>query len=522
VNVIFPVASTGESVVKKLAFLVLLFATSARAQITYAPVTATVTDPAGYPYANAFYVISLEDRFRNPDSSATTPDGSPFSAMPINGQMDAARHFSVNLVADVNTVSLSNISDASNFSPGMYASFYTKMPAWSSSTTYSTGQMASTAGIIATAGASIRRPIGLNLLSSTREPVNNTWHFVSGVGEQVNGNAFTLPGYTVNTMTPQSGTVVLYTGYLAAQTVLVIPMSGNIIGINFGNSRTQGLESYLVFQQPASGGPYSLTSTFCSRSAPVLDCPNGVPALHTAANSYTFVRIMDDGKTIHMLSSNNPTTGGLGDWTNTGAGVGKVPVCQTVVGGVCTSWAPGNAVTSTSGLSDWSNASASVNYVATCKATSLGSCTSWRPAAGGVGGPVLVRSIDLTGQTADKVKTVAFTTPAAVGSYLVTCYTVVTTVATTSSTLPNCFIGFVDGDTGINAINSSGAGNTALGSASRRNVVGAISYNTNPGNAIYIHTAASSIISYGSEGYASSGATSMAYALHLRIEYLGP
>jgi hypothetical protein len=373
-----------------------------------------------------------------------------------------------------------------------------------------------------TYGSSVHTPIETHLLSSTREPViGNAWHIASGVGSLVNANAFTLPGYTTNTMTPQSGTVILYTGYMAAQTVLVIPMSGNITSLNFGGSRTQGLESYLVFQQPAAGGPYSLTSTFCSGSAPVLDCPNGIPALHTAANSYTYIRIQDDGTTYHILGTSNPTSGGLGDWANTGASVGKVPVCQTVVSGVCTSWAPGNSVTATSGLSDWSNASAAVNYVATCKGISGGSCTSWGPAAGGGGGPVLVQSIDLTNQAANLGLTAAYTTPAAVGSYLVTCYTVVTTAATTSSTLPTCGITFVDGDTGVNAANTSGNGNMALGVANTRNATGAISSNGSA-NTMYIHTAASSAIYYSTNGYASSGATPMQFALHLRIEYLGP
>lgn len=374
------------------------------------------------------------------------------------------------------------------------------------------------------AGTSVRVPIGNTLLYSTREPVNNTWHFGSGVGQQVNGNALTLPGYTVNTMSPQSGSIALYTGYLAAQTVLVIPMSGNITSLNFGGGRTLGLESYLVFQQPATGGPYSLSSTFCSGSAPMLDCPGGVPALRTGANAMTYIRIQDDGTTIHVLSSNNPTTGGLGDWSNANSGVGKVAACQSVNGSTCTSWASGSAgATSTAGLADWSNSSAAVNYVATCQAVSGGNCTSWAPSAGGSGGPVLVRSVDLTGQTANLGNVATYTTPAGTGSYLVTCYTVVTTAATTSSTLPNCNIGFVDGDTGVNATGAGGGGgNMALGQTSTKNVVGAISYNASPGNVLYIHTASLSNIVYNTTGYVTSGTTPMQYAFHLRIEYLGP
>lgn len=67
------------------------------AQVTYATVTATITDPTGNPFANAAYSISLVNSLGNPVSSATTPNGSLFNAKPVYGNLDANGFMSVQL-----------------------------------------------------------------------------------------------------------------------------------------------------------------------------------------------------------------------------------------------------------------------------------------------------------------------------------------------------------------------------------------------------------------------------------------
>ncbi|MCA7953836.1 LysM peptidoglycan-binding domain-containing protein [Burkholderia seminalis] len=92
------------------------------------------------------------------------------------------------------------------------------------------------------------------------------------------------------------------------------------------------------------------------------------------------------------------------------------------------------------------------------------------------------------------------------GFYCVSAYNVVTTAATTSSTLPNVQILWTDADSSAvpNYSTTSNTGNTAG------------TYNSGQ---VCIYAKGGTSINYQTSGYASSGATSMAYAVHVRVYY---
>lgn len=120
----------------------------------------------------------------------------------------------------------------------------------------------------------------------------------------------------------------------------------------------------------------------------------------------------------------------------------------------------------------------------------------------------VVFAVNLTSQTANIAPT-TITTPGANGFYRVNCYTVVTTAAGTSSTLPQCIVNWTDADsnfaetnvvTGINAANTVGAfGTTPVGN-----------------NSFYAKSGVA--ITYQTSSYASNPASAMNYSLHLRLE----
>ena len=118
-------------------------------------------------------------------------------------------------------------------------------------------------------------------------------------------------------------------------------------------------------------------------------------------------------------------------------------------------------------------------------------------------------SSDVVTQAANIGATTIYAVPSA-GLYRVNAYAVVTQAATTSSTLPNVGILWTDNDTSValSSVNVTPT-NTA-------NAPGAF------GNAdIVISAKSGTNIQYQTSNYASSGATPMQYAVHLRVEYLG-
>lgn len=101
-------------------------------------------------------------------------------------------------------------------------------------------------------------------------------------------------------------------------------------------------------------------------------------------------------------------------------------------------------------------------------------------------------------------------TPAADGFYRISCYLVVTRVATTSSTLPACQFNYTDAD-------SNTSGFLTLVTTNTNNILGT---NSDAGisSTGYFQAKAGGAIQYQTTGYTSVGATSMQYAVHVRLE----
>jgi hypothetical protein len=119
--------------------------------------------------------------------------------------------------------------------------------------------------------------------------------------------------------------------------------------------------------------------------------------------------------------------------------------------------------------------------------------------------------VDKTALSANLGSTTLYATPSNGGGfYRVTCYTVVTTAATTSSTLPSCAVFWTDTETGI-------AQSTLATNTSTANTVGLVGSQ----NRAIIHVTGGNSIAIASTGYVSSGATAMKYSVHARLEFLG-
>ena len=121
-----------------------------------------------------------------------------------------------------------------------------------------------------------------------------------------------------------------------------------------------------------------------------------------------------------------------------------------------------------------------------------------------------VATSNLTAQTANSGAQV-LTSSALAGLYRVSCYTVLTTAGTTSSTLPQCAFQFTDADTGVQSAYLQITGNLSSNIVGTTQTQGFYTFNAKAGTTIQ----------YATLNYASSGATPMAYAIHVRLEYLG-
>lgn len=130
--------------------------------------------------------------------------------------------------------------------------------------------------------------------------------------------------------------------------------------------------------------------------------------------------------------------------------------------------------------------------------------------------PCVVAKADLTGQTANVASTTLFTVGATNHTYRATCYVVLTTAATTSSTLPNCGISYTDADTGV----SQTIGMTAT---EGNNTAGTIGCPAGGGYTCEktFQMKAGSAVKFATFNYASSGTTAMQYAVHVKLEDLG-
>jgi Pectate lyase superfamily protein len=129
--------------------------------------------------------------------------------------------------------------------------------------------------------------------------------------------------------------------------------------------------------------------------------------------------------------------------------------------------------------------------------------------------PNLSGKLDLTGQANNIAATTIFTTPAQAGTYRVSCFTVVTQAATTSSTLPSCGFTWTDAD-------SAQSENASVTGTNAGNVVGRHGLTGTAYGQMTIRAAASTAIQVSTSGYLTSGATSMQYATHAAVESITP
>lgn len=124
------------------------------------------------------------------------------------------------------------------------------------------------------------------------------------------------------------------------------------------------------------------------------------------------------------------------------------------------------------------------------------------------GVPSELAKVDLTAQTADKGVTTLYAVPATgAGIYRVSGYIAVTTVDAASSTLPSIVIAWTDAD-------NSTAQSFTLTPTNAGNVLTTLQQGL-----MVVNAKASTNIQYSTSGYAS-GATPMAFALHLKLEAL--
>lgn len=133
--------------------------------------------------------------------------------------------------------------------------------------------------------------------------------------------------------------------------------------------------------------------------------------------------------------------------------------------------------------------------------------------------PGIVAAINLTGQTANIGATTLYSVPSnGAGLYRVSAYTVETTIASLTSTLPNVQIVFTDIDTGaaitIDATPILGIAGIGQTGALTANTVGTAS-----AGSIVVALKASTTVQYQTVNYASNIA-GMAYSLRIRLEAL--
>ena len=122
----------------------------------------------------------------------------------------------------------------------------------------------------------------------------------------------------------------------------------------------------------------------------------------------------------------------------------------------------------------------------------------------------ITTKVDLTAQSANIGSTNIIASTAAAGMYRISIHIAVTRAATTSSTLPSVSIGYTEQESSasISGIaTGTSTGNSTSTTISRGEVIASCAANT--------------AITYSTSGYLSSGATSMQYSVHIRLEYLG-
>lgn len=122
----------------------------------------------------------------------------------------------------------------------------------------------------------------------------------------------------------------------------------------------------------------------------------------------------------------------------------------------------------------------------------------------------VVAKADLNAQNSN-VGSSTLITPAVNGVFRFSCEEVITQAATTSSTLPQCNLNWTDGDSSVALGNN-------ICATSAGNIVGQQCGPGSNANSFFFSAKAGLAITWSTTGYASSGATQMLYAVHVRLE----
>ncbi len=283
------------------------------------------------------------------------------------------------------------------------------------------------------------------------------------------------------------------------------------------------------------------TGNACPAGAPQLTIYQVGNKLFMCGSGNTLIQIGGTATTTNALTMNNSGSGAASGTTFDGS-VART-ISYNTVGAAPSTGIPIASVGSAglSATAPLSIAATGAISEATCAAGTLGACApdnSTITAAAGVlsvatlnqnttgsaGSLVAKAVIDLTAQAANVGTTTAYTTPAAIGTYMVSCYEVVTGVATSGPTLPFCNVLYTDADSNASAKDTSGSTSIRLAQNSAQNVAGSTNFSgsQNASNTLFIRVAASTNISYSTSGYAAGTGTPMQYAVHFRVYYMGP
>lgn len=158
--------------------------------------------------------------------------------------------------------------------------------------------------------------------------------------------------------------------------------------------------------------------------------------------------------------------------------------------------------------------------------TNLGTITSYNGiTTASVGMPYIVAAVDSTGNTANIALTSLYTPPAN-RFYRISAYAIVTTTAGASSTLPQVNFAWTDADNSVaqSIVLTGGIGATptpppGYASAATQSAT-ANTTSTIRGGICVVYAKSGVALQYSTSGYASNPATTMQYAVHIRVEAL--
>jgi len=135
----------------------------------------------------------------------------------------------------------------------------------------------------------------------------------------------------------------------------------------------------------------------------------------------------------------------------------------------------------------------------------------------------VVAKLDLTARTNNVPGFTLYSVPSGgAGLYRVDCHVVLTIAAGTSSKLPACFVGWFDEDTNHQITCGAGGPQLSNGTLTANTVGTTGNLGTGWSESTIIRSAASQAVTICTTGYASTPANAMQFAVHAKIEFLGP